>query len=340
MIDIFTTRVMLAAMEQMFTPARFLRDTFFKGQTTSNSEYVDIDVVKGKRRLAPFCSPLLEGKVVDRLGFTTNSYQPPYIKQKKITTAADVLKRQPGETIYGSDMGPQQRAQAILAADLLELMEMVDRREEWMCAQILNAGTVQCTGEGINISINFGLAGTHAVTLTGNDVWSNALSNPILDLRTWRKLIQKDSGLNPDIVIMGTLALYSFLEHAKTKEAYNMLKVDRGQINPQQLPGGVTYWGFLKDIACDFYTYDEWYLDDSQVLQPLVPDKKVWMISSAARAGKHYGAIKDLKALAAVPRFPKSWEVEDPSARFVMVQSAPIMAYHQVDGLVSATVLA
>jgi hypothetical protein len=340
MIDIFSTRVMLAAMEQMFTPARFLRDTFFRGETRSNSEYVDIDVVKGKRRLAPFCSPLIEGKVVDRLGFTTNTYQPPYIKQKKVTTAADVLKRQAGETIYGADRGPQQRAQEILGADLVELMEMIDRREEWMCANILDTGKVTCTGDGLNVVIDFGLAGTHKITLTGADLWSATTSNPILDLRTWKRLIQKDSGLNPNIVLMGASVIGPFLDHAKTKDAYNMLKVDRGAINPQQLPGGVTYWGFLKDIACDFYTYDEWYLDDSQVLQPLVPDKKVWMIASGARAGKHYGAIKDLDALAAVPRFPKSWTVPDPSARFVMVQSAPIMAFHQVDGLVSAQVLA
>jgi len=84
---------------------------------------------------------------------------------------------------------------------------------------------------------------------------------------------------------------------------------------------------------------DEWYVDDNDIDQPMIPDNKVIVTSSKADARRHYGAIKDKKAgFAAVPRFPKIWDEEDPAAEFLMVQSAPLPAFHQIDAVVVLTV--
>jgi hypothetical protein len=55
---------------------------------------------------------------------------------------------------------------------------------------------------------------------------------------------------------------------------------------------------------------------------------------------KLYGCIKDLSAMYPVARFPKSWEEEDPSARFLLMQSAPLLVPTQIDSFLSAQVLA
>ena len=70
----------------------------------------------------------------------------------------------------------------------------------------------------------------------------------------------------------------------------------------------------------------------------MIPLNKVWIGSTNAKNTRLYGAIKDLKALAAMPRFAKSWEEEDPSARYLMMQSAPLVALNQPDAFVSAVV--
>ncbi len=344
MIDMFKTRLMLRAMEQMLPVRTFLLVTFFNRTENSNSEYIDIDIVKGKRRLAPFVSPLMEGKVVERLGFTTNSYKPPYIKPKKITTAQDVLTRLPGEAIYGGATTPAERAAQMLAKDLAELDEMITRREEWMAAQIMDTGAVHCVGDGIDQNVDFLMDASHKITLTGNDLWSSthANSQPLDDLKTWKRLIAKDSGMVPNIIVMGTDAADAFCKHSTVSGKLDYRRVDMGQIDPTALPNGATYLGFIKldGLNCDLYTYEEYYTDDSGVTQPMVPLSKVWMGNKNARLVKHYGAIQDLKSLVAVPRFPKSWEEEDPSARLVMVQSAPLPAMHQPDAFISAKVLA
>jgi hypothetical protein len=340
MVDLFSTRFMMTVVEQLFPAKTFLRDMFFKEIKTSEAETVDIDIVKGKRKLAPFVSPLMEGKLVERLGFTTHSIKPAYVKPKMVTTAEDLLKRLPGQTIYGANVSAADRAAQILTADIAEMSDQITRREEWMASCILNAGTVTCTGDGINIAVDYLMAADHKITLTGANLWTATTSDPLGDLLDWKRLIQKDSGLVPDVVVMGATAYKAFINHAKVNEQLNYRRIDLGVINPSALPNGAVYCGYLQSMQLDVYTYDEYYLNDSSVLTPMMPINKVWMGSTRARMVRHYGMIRDMAALYAVPRFPKSWTVEDPSARFVMVQSAPLLAMHQPDAFISAVATA
>ena len=51
-------------------------------------------------------------------------------------------------------------------------------------------------------------------------------------------------------------------------------------------------------------------------------------------------AIEDIEASASVPRFSKSWITKDPSARWLLVQSAVLLALHQADAFGTIKVLA
>ena len=231
-ISLFETRVMLRMLEQLKPARRFLLDTFFPTIETSNAKNVDIDIIKGSRRLAPFVSPTMEGKVVDREGYTTRSYTPPYIKPKMITTAQDFLNRNPGEHIYQSSQNAAQRAATQLVKDLATLENMVNRREEWMAAQLVQTGAVTVTGDGVSDTIDFGMDASHIITLTGGDLWSDMTnSTPLEDLRAWRRLILKDSGIVPNVCVMGSDALDAFIGHTKVKDALDTL-VEQPTIGP------------------------------------------------------------------------------------------------------------
>lgn len=338
-MDLFDTRTMLAALEQMLPAQSFLLDTFFRITETSQTRYVDIDVIKGKRRLAPFVNPRLEGKMVEKRVYQTFTYAPPYIKPKMITTAEEILKRQPGETIYSGNMGPMQRAQQQLGKDLAELDEMILRREEWMAAQALQTGKIPVVGEGVDDEIDFLMATNHLVTLSGTSLWSNAASKPIEDLEDWAERIIQDSGLTVDTIIMGKNAARAFINNADVQKKLDMLKFQMVTVAPQKIRPGVRYIGTVDSVA-DIWVYHDWYYDDvSQTEKPLIDPNKVILGSTQARCIRHYGAIQDLDAVGAVPRFPKSWESKDPSGRFLLLQSAPLPAPHQIDGFVCAKVL-
>ncbi|EGH42777.1 major capsid protein E, partial [Pseudomonas syringae pv. pisi str. 1704B] len=101
-MDIFDTRTMLEAVEQMPTARRFLLNTFFNGGSpvTFPTKTVDIDIVKGQRKMAPFVHPRLPGSISLRDGYRTDSYAPPYIQPKRETTAELVLKRSAGDNPF------------------------------------------------------------------------------------------------------------------------------------------------------------------------------------------------------------------------------------------------
>lgn len=340
-IDIYDTRTMLKALVQMKRPRTFLRDTFFGGLQTFTTKHVDLDIVKGSRKIAAFVSPLSEGKVVADEGYDTQTFTPPYLKEKKSLTPQELFTREAGSTIYAPGDGPAQRAQKELGKKLSKLDDRFTRREEVMCAQAMDTGTVTCVGEGINAVVDFGMPAAHKITLGGIDLWTDqANSNPGDDLVDWCQMIAKASGVVPNRAIMGLDVWKAFKNHPAIKDKLDNRRILMGQINPQNLPNGVTYLGSFTDagVDLDLYAYSEWFVDPADGLEkPIVPADKLWLGSTNARCEKLYGAIQDIDAggLAALQRYPKSWVVKDPSVRWVLLQSAPLMGLLQPDAFAS-----
>ena len=207
-----------------------------------------------------------------------------------ITTAEDILKRSAGETIYGG-VSPQQRAAEQMGMDLAELESMITRRESG-CAQLLFTGSVDVVGDGYDETIQYWSANPAEqpyVALGAGDRWNEGTGNPLLDFRAQRRLAIQNSGVNPIDAILGTDALEAMLGNANFKSQLDSRRIDMGMIDPQNLPNGVTYWGYLKDSGLDIWSYDEWYLDDNGVEQPMVPTKNVLIGSPNARTTMAYG---------------------------------------------------
>jgi hypothetical protein len=254
--------------------------------------------------------------------------------------------------LYQGGQNIEARAQAQLGKDLATLMDMIDRREEWMAAKALDLGavTMKIKGETADktVVVDFLMAANHKITLAGQDVWSDTVnSDPVADLQAWASRIRQDSGVNPTDVVMGTDACTAFIKHPLVQKLMDMRAVDMGEINPRQLPNGVSYVGRIKapNLTVDVWTYEEWYVDEDTLTEsPMVPAKKVWMGSPKTANARLYAVIQDLEAIAegqaAVQRFPKAWIPKNPSAQHLMVQSAPLVALQQPDAFVSAAVLA
>jgi len=343
-ISMFDPRVMITALEKMPPKRTFLKDTFFGTVVTSETEKVDIDIYKGNQKMAAFVSKNIGTLTVGRDGYKTQTYTPPVVGNDRITTAEDILKRSLGENVY-SAKSPDERAAEILMRDMAELDNMIVVREEWMAANALFTGAVVCTGEGVNDTVDFGMASTHKVTLSSGSKWTDSGVKPLEDIKAWKELIAKDSFLNPDICIMGATALKAFLANADVRATLDIRNIDLGVIRPQELGGGVTYVGSDRLSGVDYYTYAGYYQDANGNLQPFVPDNKVLLASRQARTSMMYGAItiadeatKDLMTYA-LPRVPDSWVTKKPAARFVQLQSRPLPVPHDIDAFLVATVL-
>jgi hypothetical protein len=338
---------MLQILQELPPEPVFLRNEFFRNTVQSDTDTIDLDIVKGRRRVVPYSRPIQEGVIMERDGYSTNSYKIPYIKIKRASEADRYYHRSPGETPYTLE-SPAARAVRELVQDFADLKADLDLEEERQASEGIFTGKVTIRNEkGVAIqNIDFQLPDSHNVILSGTYLWSDASQkkNEILRfLRAARRLLVKDSGISPTDIVMATdvsdVVIDKF-DPNDTTSGLSSVRVDRGQIDIRNLPNGVTYLGFFKELGCDFWAYDGTYTDLDGTVKPYAPAGKIAMLSRNARFDRNYAAIQNYHAgFAAVPRFPLTWIEPDGRARFVQVESAPLYAPHQVDALFVARVL-
>lgn len=334
-MDLYSTHTLNGIVARMRPVPQFFL-SFFQSVIEHETEQVYFDKAEDKPRLAPFVHPLREGKLVESLGYSTDSIKPAYIKDKRVHDTTKPLKRMAGEA-FGGSMTNEQRLAAILAQDLADQQKMLSRRLEVMAAQAVIEGKVTITGEGFDsIEVNFGRDSSLSVALAGADKWDAATTPDIgSQLETWDAMLLDKSGFGTTHVIMDGKAWKlakkdkTFLDNLDRRRGSETINVN---IAPMLAVEGVSYKGMWGEFP--IFVYQHTYVDpvDGQTKQAM-PDNTVVLVSQSALEGvRHFGAIKDLDAgLRAMQSFTKSWTVPDPSARFLLMQSAPILAPHRAN---------
>lgn len=345
-VSIYEPRTMGRVIQKLPPVRTFFRSTFFKNEETFVTKSVDVDFRKGSRKVAPFVSRVIGGKIVPNTGYETKTYTPPLVAPEKVTTIDDLLERRPGEQLY-SGKTPAQRAVEKMADDFIELREQITRREELMCAQTIFTGAIPVIGDGVNEIINFSFTNKEVIS-TATKKWTNAASDPIADLKRWHKAVQKSGFVNCDICVMGSAVADAFVNHEKVQKLLDVRNYNLAVIQPRQLPNGVTYVGTIHELGMDIYTYNEWYLDDwtdeaKPEEKPLVPDNQLALLSTGANYSMYYGAITLIEepngnfCTVEGKLVPDTWTKRKPARRFLNLSSAPLCVPHDVDSWFVAT---
>lgn len=338
-MDLFSTNILNGVVQQLKPPTSFLTDKFFPMVSQDTSEEIHFDVIDRKRRLAPFVSPLIEGKIVAGAGFTTKTFKPAYIKDKRVWDGTRALKRTFGEKI-GGVMSPADRQRAILNFELEDQLAMLTRRKEWMAAQVLQAGSVTVVGDNYpSVLVNFGREATLTVALENTALWTATTSTPLADLQTWALRVAKFTGSFPTDVTMDIDAWVLFKNHADVKGQLTLQRTANAMPSLStgaKLETGGTYMGTIDQF--NIYVYSDWYVDDNGAEQPMLASGTVLMCGDVQGVQAH-GAIRDEAAgYQALPYFSKSWVTEDPAVRYLLMQSAPLMVPTNVNATFKATI--
>ncbi|MCL2087649.1 MAG: major capsid protein [Oscillospiraceae bacterium] len=342
-ISIYEPRTMEKVISRLPPVRTYFMSTFFNREKTFTTKHIDVDFKKGNRALAPFVHPTIGGKTIANSGYKTQTYTPPLISPNKITTAGDLESRLPGETIY-SGKSPAERQVEKLRDDLLELREMVTRRIEWACVQAIYTGKIPVIGEGLNEVIDFNFTNKEKIT-TAARKWTHKDSDPLGDLKKWRKQVQKTGFVNCDVCVMADDVAAAFINHEKVINVLDIKSYDLAVIKPREMPNGATYIGTIRELGLDIHTYNEWYLDDwtnpgAPVQKPHVPDGTVAMLSTGAAYSMYYGAITMLDGKGGANEsfvtvegklVPKTWVKHNPDRRFLALNSKPLPVPHEVD---------
>ncbi len=345
-IDIYQPRYLAEVVRQAPPVHTFFRDTFFTNVQTFSTERVDIELVKGDRRMAAFVHPLVGGEILKAEGYETKSFAPPLINPYDVSTADRYLERLPGEDIY-SGMKPAQRAAKQLVEDYMRLNDAATRREEWMAAQAIITGGIKVKGKGVSKIIDFGL--TNKISLSGNAQWGKSGAKVLNNLEGWTDIVLHNGFSNVDMAILGKHAIRLLIGDEQVQKVMDNRRYNFGELSPRDLPNGVKYYGHLTNPNLDLYGYGEQYLDDwtdpeKPVTKPLVPENKVILISSHANYMLGYGLCTYIDdktqrwVTAETSRLLRSYVKHSPDRRILELQARPLPIPDRVDSWLVADV--
>lgn len=285
------TKVMLKTINQRKRPGKFLLDTFFSKHETHKAEEMEFDVKSGKRKMAPFVSPIVGGVVVARDGYETRKFTTPKIAPERITTVGDATKIGLGENEF-STKSAAQRQQELLVYDLVELDDMIVRREEWMAREAILTKSVNIKGKGVEQNVKFDIDDT--LILSAEELWSAEGSDPLELLKTEQRKIVQATGIKPNLVIFEGSSYDAFTKNATVVKAFEKNEIKLGTLEPMLKDNNITFIGKIIALGLELYAYDEWFIDDSENEVPYLPSGTV--ILGSRDVGKmHYGAVKQME---------------------------------------------
>jgi hypothetical protein len=347
-IDIYTPQVMAPAIEKMPRAGNFLRTLFLGPEVTHPTRDIVIDISTGSRIVAPYVSPLREGKVMTKLGHSTDKLKLPYVKMKYDITAVDTAKRAIGENPF-APISPAARAERLMNKFLAEGNDAIERLLELQTAQGLVTGKVTALGVDDSdldwsLEIDFQRAAGQTITKGAGTYWSVDTVDPMGDLRAWQIMAMKSSFHAPTEVVMGTTALESFLKNPLIQSKLDNRRIEGNQIDMSRFDSvqGVRPIGSLEGF--NIYHYSQWYVHpQTDIVTEMIPANMVILGTAAGqtRNAVNFGAIEDV-TVAPGPMelrvLPKSWITEDPAARWLMLQTSPLATFHEPNAFVSAQV--
>lgn len=336
-MDIFSTGVLRRVVAELPQPTPFILNTFFREEQREDTEEIHFDVDTGSRRIAPFVSPIVAGKVVASRGFKTSTFKPAYVKDKRVFNPSRALKRVIGERI-GGEFSPEQRRQILLAYELQDQLDMLTRRQEVMAIEAMRTGKITVAGDEYpTVEVDFGREGTLTKALTTTARWGEDGVSPLADVKEWSMLVTEKSGTTANVVVMDAKAWDLFYADPAVEKELDRTR-GNSMLTPVAAGEGGRYMGNIGDL--EFWVYAGWYVNPANGnLTPYLPDYSVIVSSPQLEGVRAYGAILDEEAgTQAMPYFAKSWVEKDPGVRYLLMQSAPLPVPYRVNASLGATV--
>jgi hypothetical protein len=341
MPTLFSTNSLMMVVQSLVGRPQWFLNRYFQIEQTETSEEIHFDLIDKTRRLAPFVSPVVAGQVVQSQGYETKTLKPAYVKDKRVFNAQRPLKRMAGERI-GGELSPAQRMQALLGMELLDQVELVERRLEVMAAQVLRTGSIIIKGDQYpETNVNFGRKSSLTVTLTGSNKWGQAGGKPLENLQDWALTMLQASGAMATDVVMDVNAWKVFKSDPDVQKRLELMRGNSTMVQNAQIEEGGVYMGNIDGF--NIFVYSGWYIDPEDATNtevPILPAGTVLLLTSEIMGVRAFGAIQDVTAgNAAVPYYSTSKIEFDPSAIILLMQSAPLIVPTRVNASFSATVL-
>lgn len=348
-VTMYDTNTLLGLYREVPAISDYFRTLGFPSVINFTDEYIDFQKIREGRRLAPLVLPTVQGRPVYNEGTELTRLKAAYVKPKDPISPSRVIKRRATEALLApNSQNPSQRFNAILGDIVRVHRQTIERREEWMAAQALIYGklTLEAVDYPTRI-VDFKRAADHTVTLVGDARWSTigtagSKANVMKDLNAWIARVRRAPFGGPvNRVTVGTDVIEFMLQDPSvTKQLDLLTRGTSADLNTGLRDGSyIEYIGKLGPNV-ELWVNGEYYEEDDGTQVNYMPKDGVLLSGPAIDGARCYGAILDADAnFMAQSVFTKMWKQEDPSAVFVMSQSAPLPVPVNINNTLFAKVM-
>ncbi len=346
--DVLSWSTLTPAVNEMKSPNTFLKNSVFGRNVSVPTRNIELSFLRRGRKISPFVKRNGAALMTDGRSEEFLVIQPPHIRVKRAMTPSELLeKRRPGSVIFPGADGIASAMREYIASELAMLMDDITNSEEYLCALALRGAIAYSAADEAAFSVTFPRSASHDFALGAGDRWNEATSSPAADILTASQLVNDDVSLNVTDMILGADAADAFLANDEVEKRLDTRRLITGSVDMTQqfMENGAMFLGtYVHGVRIWRYARK---VEVAGVATDLIRPKYAEFIANtpAAQFVTYYGAIEDMKAIGAgrvlqSQRFSKSFEVEDPSARILLVESNPLPCLRRPDATVSVQVLA
>ena len=329
--SVYSTEELLGVLRELIPVPVFWR-RWFTGIHNSEAESIEYSQIPGRKRLAPFVLPTVQGKPVYGAEEELRSFKPAYLKPRDAVTPTQMVRRAAGFGELGqpTPMTPQQRFNATIAAILQEHRDTIERRWEWMCFEALAEGKLEipASAEYPGVTIDFRRDATLLISAAQD--WANAGTDLVAIIEGYLETMDNAQfGVPGRDLVLGKNSWQRMRSNQKildlldteTRGTVTNIDIGIGTVEPFEFKGmlnsNLAVWVYRDSYETPAGTATK-YLGDNEALLLAPPD--------AIRGVRCYGAILDKAAdLRPLAIFSKMFDEDDPSGTVVLSQSAPLM---------------
>lgn len=340
--QLYDTNTLLGVYKDLAPASTYWLDLLFRSAVTFDTEYIDFEKLTTGRKLAPFVAPTAQGVPIYSDGTTLTRLKPAYVKPKDAVEASRVFRKAPANLLNDLQGSPQARYNALVAAILTDHRDAIERRWEWLAARAAIDGKVLIEDDRYPARlVDFQRDPSHTVTLAGTERWGQSGSNIKGNIEQWVSRVRQAKFGGPVNRITIAPDVWDVMREDEDilKQLDTQIRGTNASLNTGIREGElVEFVGKLNNTLEVWINSDYYELPDGSTAPFMEPGT---VVLSGPNVGgvRAFGAIVDKRAnFQARPVFPKMWENEDPSATFIMTQSAPLMVPVNPNNTLKATV--
>lgn len=346
-VNLYDSRSLSRAINKVVATEPFVLNRIFGTKENHDADKIDIETVEGSSKVAQFVgtdepNPRPTTKTVKTIQTVTI----PRTYESKIFTVQQLRDFGALGGVYATAEERAQYQAMKVAQELTDLKERVLRLREKMAVDAIATGAFSVDQDNIAFSISYGFVNTtHLITLTGDDLWSaSTTSDPIKNMKSWKRLIMQRSYQNAGIMLLGTSAAEYFLSHSgvTTQLDANNKRIGAVDLNSDGTVAA-TYLG--KIMGVEIWEYVQQYKNAAGTVTDMFPvDRAVLVATGGGTNRLHIGPVERIANNGGIQTYNGEFLLEvDPRSTNTMLQwnceQKSLPAIHDPGAVISAKVV-